>query len=567
MLAKLFKKIFEHKLITGVVLVLILAGGYFGYKTLKSRGGGTRYILASVQKGTLIVSVSGSGQISASNQVDIKPKVSGEVVYLGMENGQEVKIGKLLLKLDTSDVQKSIEDAEINLQQTKFELEKMQGTTTESGTLRGVKEKAIDNLKKSYEDGFNNVADVFLNLPSVMTGLHDILFSYSFSPTQNNIDYYADSVKIYDERSLQYRDDTYNKYQIARAAYDQNLQDYKSASRFSSNDIIDALINETYETTKDIAEAIKSTNNLIQFYQDKLTERSLKPQTLSSTHLSTLNTYTGKTNSYLLTLLSAKNNIQTNKETLIETDFDIFNKEIQVRQAEDALYDAQKKLADCYIYSPFSGIIANVNIEKGDSVSANTAVATLVTKQHIAEIALNEVDAAKVKIGQKATLTFDALPDVTITGKVIEIDTVGTVSQGVVSYGVKIALDTEDERIKPGMSVTADIIVDAKSDVLVLPNNAIKSQAGTYYVELAEIPEEKSQEFLNNRAGVILSVQPKRQLVEVGISNDSLTEILSGLKEGDIIVSSEISSNVAQTTQTQKTQQFQIPGIGTPQMR
>jgi len=226
---------------------------------------------------------------------------------------------------------------------------------------------------------------------------------------------------------------------------------------------------------------------------------------------------------------------------------------------------AKENLAKCAIYAPFNGLISDIKVKKGDSVSSGVAVATLITEQKIAEISLNEVDAAKIKIGQKTTLTFDALPEVSISGKVIEIDTVGTVSQGVVSYGVKIALDIDNDQIKSGMSVAADIIVDAKTDVLVLPNSAVKSQGGVYYVELVEADEKLSQQLLANVSGVILPKSPTSQPVEVGLSNDTSTEIVSGLKEGDIVVSSTISST--QTTQTQRTQQFQIPGMGGTQMR
>jgi len=282
---------------------------------------------------------------------------------------------------------------------------------------------------------------------------------------------------------------------------------------------------------------------------------------MSTTHLSNLSSYTNTTNNYLSSLLSIKTTIETNKENLIETDYDIADQEALVAKMQDALDEANKNLSYCSIYAPFDGRIATINVKKGDSVSTSTTIATLITKQIVAEVSLNEVDAAKVKVGQKATLTFDALPEVSITGKVAEVDTVGTVSQGVVSYGVKIALDTDDERIKPGMSVTADIIVDAKTDVLVLPNSAIKSQGNSYYVELVEAPEEMKQQLLNNKLGVILQKSPKLQVIETGFSNDTSTEIVFGLKEGDIVVSSIISSSTAQTTQTRGTQ-FQIPGMG-----
>ena len=64
-------------------------------------------------------------------------------------------------------------------------------------------------------------------------------------------------------------------------------------------------------------------------------------------------------------------------------------------------------------------------------------------------------DFLTIKVGDKATLTFDAVTDLSISGQVAEIDTVGTVSQGVVSYALKIAFDTQDTRVKPGMTVSA----------------------------------------------------------------------------------------------------------------
>jgi len=592
--SKIFKQILGHKLITGIILILIIGGGYFGYQKLAGNKNTVRYATATVEKGTLIVSVSGSGQVSVSDQVDIKPKVSGDIVYVGVKNGWEVKDGALLAQIDTRDTGKAVRDAETALETAKLELEELLSPPDDLTLLQAEnsliqakesKQKAEDNLKKAYEDGFNTVANTFLELPGIMAGLQDTLFSYNFNATQQNIDYYADAVKIYDEKVLEYKTDAYNKYQTARKAYESNFQDYKSASRFSDTSVIESLINETYETVKNVAEATKSTNNLIQFYQDKLIERDFKPQTLSTTHLSSLNTYTGKTNSQLLNLLSTQNSIRDNKDAIVDADRSIEEKElslaklkagadeleirakkIAIQQKEDTLLTAKQNLADCYIYAPFNGVVAETNIKKGDSVSAGTVLTSIITQQKIAEISLNEVDVAKVKVDQKATLTFDALPEVSISGKVMEIDTVGTVAQGVVSYKVKISFDTEEEKVKPGMSVTADIITDAKQDVLVLPNGAIKSQGNSYYVELVEASEEMKQQLLANTSGVTLPNPPKSQSIEVGLSNDLSTEIVSGLKEGDIVVTSTISPNKVQTTKTQTnqsrgTQEFRIPGL------
>ena len=338
-----------------------------GFKALKGSTNETRYALAAVEKGTIVVSISGSGQVSALNQVDVKPKASGEVVYVGAKNGQQVKTNTLLLQLDASDAQKTVRNAEIALQRAQLALDKMKGITTDEGTIRGVKEKAEDDIQKSYEDGFNTVANVFLELPDLMAGLDNMLFSYDFEGNQQNITYYANAVRNYDEAKVsQYEKDTYDKYQIARSAYDKNFQDYKSASRFSESAVIESLISQTYETTKSIAEAVKSVDNLIQFYHDELTRRGFRVQSLSDTHIASLNSYTGKTNTFLLNLLSIKNTIQSDKEAVVNTDFDINDQEIQVSQAESDVLSAKEKLNDYFVRAPFAGLVANMDVEKGD---------------------------------------------------------------------------------------------------------------------------------------------------------------------------------------------------------
>lgn len=557
--SKIINFILKHKVAAIIIIILAVVVGYFANKTLSGQQAETRYVLSKVEKGTIITSVSGSGQVSTLNQVDIKPKVSGDVVYVGVENGQEVKTGALLAQINTNDAQKSVRDAETSLETAELELEELLSPPDELTLLQAEnsltqakesKQTAEDNIVKAYEDGFNNISNAFLDLPTIMAGLQDILYTYSFRSSQQNIDYYADTAKVYDTKATQYRTDADSKYQTARTAYDKNFLDYKSASRLSSTAVIESLINETYETTRAIAEAVKSANNLIQFYADKLAERNLKRQALADTHLSSLTTYTSKTNSYLSSILSAKSSIQNNRESIVDAgrtiqekelslanlkagadEFDIRAKKIAIQQKKDALLDAQQNLADCYIRAPFDGIITEVNVKKGDSISSGTAVATLITKQKIAEVTLNEIDAAKVKAGQKTTLAFDALPELSVTGKVLEIDTVGTVSQGVVNYGVKIGFDTEEEQIKPGMSVTVDIITEVKQDVLLIPISAVKTTGNNSFAE------------------ILVDNQPQKKAITTGSSNDTMIEVIEGLTEGEQVVA-QTTTNGSSTGQS-----------------
>jgi HlyD family secretion protein len=282
---------------------------------------------------------------------------------------------------------------------------------------------------------------------------------------------------------------------------------------------------------------------------------------------SSISTYLTKTNSQIVNLTGGQNSITSGQQSLANSrralesaqesnPLDVASQENTVKQREAALQDARENLANYSIRAPFAGVVTKVAVKKGDAVSGSTAVATVLTKQRVAEISLNEMDVAKIKSGQKTTLTFDAIDGLTITGSVLEIDSLGTVTQGVVTYNVEIGFDTQDDSIKPGMSVSAAIITDSRQNVLLLPNSAIKSLGGSYYVE---IPANPVMGATADAAGIILDTPPRQQAVELGLANDSQTEILSGLKEGDSIITRTVTASSTQAaTQTKSL----IPGAG-----
>ncbi|MDO8520988.1 MAG: HlyD family efflux transporter periplasmic adaptor subunit, partial [bacterium] len=254
-------------------------------------------------------------------------------------------------------------------------------------------------------------------------------------------------------------------------------------------------------------------------------------------------------------LIDAGTTIKERELSLAKTkegpdDLDVRAKKITIQQRADALTTAKEALAEHYVRAPFAGMIAKLNAQKGDTASAGTAIVTLVTKQKIAEISLNEIDVAKVKAGQKVTLTFDAVPGLSISGVVAEVDAVGTVTQGVVNYGLKIGFDTNDDRVKSGMSVSAAIITDIKQDVIAVPASAVKSLGNTYSVQVIDVPglpvvfgQTVPQQ------GVLLPSTPREVAVEIGLSNDILTEIISGLQEGETVVTRTVTPSTGATTQ------------------
>lgn len=549
----------KHKFLSTSAFVLIAGISYWGWGSIIGNGVDPTYALAAVEKGTLITSVSGTGQVSASNQVEIKPKVSGDVIYVGVKNGQEVWSGALIAQIDSTDAQKAVRDAETNLETAKLSYEKVvePATSLEMLQAENALTQAKTSLEKSYDDGFNTVSNAFIDLPSVMSDLNNVLFATTISQNggQTNIAVYADMVKDYDDSVLLFKESAELKYASARNAYDKSFLNYRATSRTSDSATIKSLITETYGTTKTVADAIKRASDMLSFVKDELSERSLPIPSSLTTYQSTLSSASSKINSHLSSLLSIKNSIVSSEYSIIEKteslsvlkdgadSFDIRSAKISVNQKEDALLDAQENLSDYYIRAPFWGQIASLDVKKNDSVSSGTLVATIVTKQKIVEISLNEVDISKIKVNQKATLTFDAVENLTLTGEVVEVDAIGTVSQGVVTYNVKINFDTDDERIKPGMSVSASIITEAKQDVLMVPNSAIKSQGDVSYVEIFEKEIATAQ--------ISSSETPTQQIVETGLSNDTSTEIVSGLSEGQKVISrttAASSSSAAQTT-------------------
>jgi len=530
--------ILAHKIISSAILLVFIGTSYLGYKKITSTAGDIRYLTAKVAKGTVIASISGSGQVSSLNQVDIKAKASGDVVYLAAQNGQKIRTGELIGELDDKDAEKSVRDAEVNLESAQISLSKLK--------IQNSSDNLNADSAKTYDDAFNTLSNAFLDLPGIMTGFDDMFFKNSATTGQNNINWYGEQATQADQDQANIlKQDLIDSYNKATAAYNATFETYKTISRTSDNATIGNFVSQTYDTVKLISDAVKDANNYINFVNNSMQKNSFAIPAIIAANLASLNTYTSKINTHLSNLLADKTNIKNNTDAFPNADLDIQSAELSLEQKQNALQDAKDKLADYFIRAPFDGTLASINIKKSDSVSAGATVATLITTKQLAEISLNEVDVAKIKIGQKSTLTFDAIPELTISGVVADIDTVGTVSQGVVSYTTKLSFDTQDSRVKPGMSVSATIITDIRQDVLTVPNSAIKSQAGTSYIEMFDTPLPPSTDGL---IGSISKTAPNKIPVEVGLTSDTESEITSGIKEGDEIVTRTITPSATTTT-------------------
>jgi HlyD family secretion protein len=448
------------------------------------------------------------------------------------------------------------------------------------------KQTASDNIAKGYEDALNDISNVFLNLPATMTGLDDVLHGTAISAAeitvaknQNNSDVLYNTINFQDQLKIQFfQHSAEADYLTAKAKYDKNFTDYKNTSLYADHSTIEALLAETLDTIKSAAESAKSESNYLDSWVESRTNHAQTVFNSVEDYQSDLDGYIGSVNGHLSALLSAQSALANNDNALVNTTnslnqliannpldlaaseaslkekqtslanlkagadpFDLRSAELTVTQRQEALYDASQKLADYTVRAPFAGVLAKVSAVRGDTASSGTALATIVTPQQIATISLNEVDVAKVKVSQKVTLTFDAIDGLNLTGTVAEIDAIGTVTQGVVTYNVKIVFDTQDARVKSGMSASATIITDIKQDVLLVPSSAVKTSGNVSYVEMPNETLTADEQAAGNQ-GILLQSAPLQQVVEVGTSNDTSTEITSGLKEGDLIITRTIAT-------------------------
>ncbi|OHA34461.1 MAG: hypothetical protein A3H13_02060 [Candidatus Taylorbacteria bacterium RIFCSPLOWO2_12_FULL_48_11] len=548
MFKKLFKWARKHKVYAWIIVLAVLAGVYFGYKAFARSDSITRYVFAEVKRGTLSVTVSGSGQVSASNQVEVKAKASGEALSVPVVSGKYVNAGAIIAEIDARDARKSVRDAEISLENAKLSYEKVVGPA--GALVPRLKEQAAADLARAYDDGFSATANAFIDMPSLMTDFENLLTDETLDKSQENISWYANQVLQSEEamraKAEAFRDAARASFNAAEKAFDASFDAYKNATRQSPRTELETLILQTYEAVKTTADAVKAMNNYIDFTRDFMEGKNYGIPAGVASHQSALNEYTGTLNSHLTKLLSAADTIKDAKDNYSDSDLDLASQALALKQKENSLLDAKEKLDDYTVRAPFSGILAKLNIEKGDDVSSGTAVATLITTRKIAEISLNEVDAAKVALGQKATLIFDAVSDVKADGVVSEMDTIGTMSQGVVSYIAKISFVLQDTRVRPGMSVTAEIVTNTVADALIVPNSALKTAGGRAFVEVME------------------GETPRRVFVEIGLANDESTQIVSGLEEGaEFVVRTIEGASVAPVINNNNpSNAFRVPGAG-----
>ncbi|MCX6737179.1 MAG: HlyD family efflux transporter periplasmic adaptor subunit [Candidatus Parcubacteria bacterium] len=546
----------QHKFLSCVLIIGIASLGYGGFRYIQNKTVKNTYVLNSVEKGAFISTITGSGQISASDQLSLTAKVSGTLTSIKVVEGQKVKKGTLIAQIDCPQVYASLENARISL--ARLEQSDPLSTLQLQNALTSAQEsviKAQNDSDQAYGDGYDVISNASLNIPAIITNLKDVFYSSSGYLSTDVYNYLADHM-LSNQRDTakSYIQIAALDYDAAKIQYDLNFKQYKSLNRDSSQNDIENLINNTYKTLLLLSQSIKEAKNATDYlaYNQLITNIAIS----ASSTQANLTTWLAQVEAHVQALETIKNTLKTTQNSLNSANRTIEEKtqslkngtsSLDMQSQQLSLEQAQRNYNDCFVTAPFDGLVVDISAKTSRSINSGETVATLITENKIATISLNEIDATKIAVGQVADLTFDAIDGLTLKGTVSKVDSLGTVDQGVVSYAVIITLDTSDEKVKSGMSVNTAITTENRPNVILVPNAAVKSGlGGRHYVEISD-----DQSVKNSKAKLITTIiTPKRQTVEIGSSNDTVTEISSGLNVGDFVVI-KTTATKASTTNSQ----------------
>lgn len=473
------------KLITGIaagIIILGLGGWYFlGSKDPVQAQTAT----ASVTRGNIDVKVSGTGNVEPADTSNVIAKAGGNITAMNVANSQRVTKGQLLFKLDNSQVQTQIDKARLDQKQTQIEMDKSKEQLIEQQVYAPIGGRVTSIQVTEGQD---------LQKGAVMMTILDIsslTFDVPFSDVSSiKVGQKAD-VTITDlgASGLTGRVTKVNRSAVADT--DGTLVYYVTIMINNPGALVPGMQSQA---------AVHTDKGLLYGYTTGL---------LKYADTSTIRAgVSGK-----LTQLKVEENTVVKKGQLLATleadsvETQINSQSLKLQQSHLNISDLEKQLPDYSIYATSDGIFtmtaSSDTSGAGRDTSSSGSSADISDKWQVGDevkngqivgvinnsngmvvtISVDEVDIAKIKLSQKAEITFDALPNQKFTGSVSYISEQGVVANNAATFDVKVALDKTDG-VKTGMTANVDILVNHKEGTLLVPIEAVQDRAGQKFVIL-----------------------------------------------------------------------------------
>ena len=474
--------------------VFLIGGGN------KAASGDVTYAETTPVRQDVSNSLSGTGTLNPANTYTVKSLVDGKILTGDFEEGDKVEEGDVLYTIDSSDASTNLEKASIALQQAQRSYDK----TVDLQYVRAEVDGTVSSLKVAKGDQVTSGQEV-----AVIRDSSKMLLNLLFPAAD--------------------------------------------AASFSVGQSADVVLDGTFETLKGTITAVTGTDELS---TGNLLVRTVTIRVNNAGGLTTAQAATASINGVssiasatfayqaerTLTALASGTvsaiNVQegdtvSKGDILIELTGDDLTESIQsasesLRSAEISMQNQQDNMSNYTITSPISGTIIEKDAKQGDALTSGSTLCVIYDLSYL-EMVINvdELQIGALSVGQKVQLTADAVTDKTYVGTVTRVSMKGSSSGGTTTYPITIRIDDTDG-LRPGMNANAEIVVAEANNALVVPNAAV-IRGGYVLVSKKSPSAANAVEDMDAPDGYVYVK------VETGVSDDSYTEIKSGLQEDDTV--------------------------------
>lgn len=500
-----FKKSKRRKLLKTLITIAVIAAVVlFALKSCgtNSVSAYSSYSYETAQRRDMTVSVNGTATIKPNDSYSVTALVKGEILSAPFEDGGTVNKGDLLYSIECEDVETNISMAENSLKSAKLSY----NTILENYNNLKIKSVLTGQITDIYFDEGDSISAGAL--VASITDNSTMLLKLPFhSADASAIEKGMPALVTMSETGEQLNGNVSFVSPIQTSGFGGTLvcevtiavqnpggitENMKASAQVNGISCAEAGV-FSCNSKKDVYAKVSGDITKINFDEGDYVQKDQIIIELTSTTLST------QLDSAMLSVSSA---------------------ELTLKSAKDAIDNYR-------ITAPISGTIVEKNFKEGDTIDSSSLSSSLAVIYDMSELNLkmniDELYIGQIKVGQKVSITADAVEGKVFTGYVDKININGSTVNGVTSYPVTIVIDDAGELL-PGMNVSADIIIEEITDILSIPVSAV-SRGNTVLTKLADGEAQDA----SAPAGY------KNVPVTLGRSDGNYIEILSGLEEGDII--------------------------------
>ena len=503
-----------------VIAVLVVLAALFFFVIRPMLGAGKEllagaYLTGTAQMQEMTVSVSSTGTIQPIDSYNVSGMVTGEVLEAPFEVGDQVKKGDVLYRIDPGSAETSLQQAQLSVQQAQLNYNSIVDGLNPKASGAGVVQQ-LHVKKGDLVAAGSPIADISDTSTMTLT-----------LPFQS-----ADAARISVGAAAQ----------VTLAGTLETLPG--TVESVSDADLVGnggALVRQVKIRVQNPGALTTATAATVRVGDIACAGSGTFEANLTQTITATGSGEVVSLNVSVGSRVSAGQVLATLGGSSAEISLE--NASISLQNAQLTLKNAQDALENYTITAPISGTIIEKNFKAGDTIDNNSLSAaggTLAVLYDMStltfEMKIDEKDINKIQVGQEVTITADAVEGVTFSGVVDTVNINGTTVSGQTNYPVTVVIDDAKD-LKPGMNVSADIIVERAGTVLCLPVDAVNRGSDQHTVQVA------LEGALDETGTVVDPSKLETREVTLGRNDTDNIEITSGLQEGDVVVWVNEASN------------------------